>query len=233
MCRVDMEKHYIKRANWLRAAVLGANDGILSTTSLVIGVAAAGSGRSAIVLAALAGLVAGATSMAAGEYVSVCSQRDVEKSDIARQQKALAERPDQKLQELAGIYRERGLPEELALQVSRALAERDAVDALARDALGIHEHTRPRPLQASLASATAFVIGALLPLSLACVVPLGVAVPALYGFAIVFLALLGACAAKLGGCLIGRAVLRVCFWGTFSMAITAVVGCLFERFGIC
>lgn len=227
-----MGKPYITRANWLRAAVLGVNDGILSTTSLLIGVAAAGSGRPAILLAGLAGLVAGATSMAAGEYVSVCSQRDVERSDIRRQQRDLEQNPEQKLGELAEIYRRRGLPSELAVEVSRKLTENGGVDALARDALGIHEHTRPRPLQASIASAAAFVIGAALPLTAACFVPLDFAVPFLYGFTILFLAVSGACAARLGGCIVWRTVLRICFWGTLSMAITALVGHLVNRYGI-
>lgn len=207
--------------------MLGANDGILSTTSLVIGVAAAGSSRQAIVIAAVAGLVAGATSMAAGEYVSVCSQTDVEKSDIERQKKALSEHPQEQLLALADIYRQRGLPDELALQVAQTLSAHDALDAHARDSLGIHEFTRPKPLQASLASAASFITGALLPLLVAALAPLPIMIPVQYAFAIVFLALSGACAARLGGCIIWKSVVRVCFWGTLSMAFTALVGSLF------
>ncbi|WP_297448929.1 VIT family protein [uncultured Alistipes sp.] len=225
-------KHYIGRANWLRAAVLGINDGILSTTSLIIGVAAAGSDRRALLIAGLAGLVAGATAMAAGEFVSVCSQRDVAESDVARQRKALEETPDEPLNELAEMYRRKGLPERLARQVSELLTRHHAADALARETLGINEHVRPSPIQAALASAVAFVIGALFPLGVACVVPMGYAVPVLYVFAIVFLAVSGACAARLGGCLIGKAVLRICFWGTLSMFFTALVGHLVESYGI-
>lgn len=220
-------KQYIKRANWLRAAVLGANDGILSTTSLVIGVAAAGSSREAIIIAAVAGLVAGATSMAAGEYVSVCSQTDVEKSDMERQKKALEEHPEEQLQKLADIYRRRGLPEALSYRVAEALSNHDALDAHARDSLGIHESTRPNPLQASLASAASFITGALLPLLVGAFAPLHIMIPIQYAFATVFLALTGACAAWLGGCIVWKSVVRVCFWGTLSMVFTALVGSLF------
>lgn len=220
-------KQYISRANWLRAAVLGANDGILSTTSLVIGVAAAGSGREALVIAAVAGLVAGATSMAAGEYVSVCSQTDVEKSDMERQKRALEEHPGEQLQKLADAYRNRGLSPELAQRVAEALSSHDALDAHARDSLGIHEFTRPRPLQASLASAASFITGALLPLLVGACAPLRLMIPIQYALAIVFLALTGACAAWLGGCAIWKSVARVCFWGTVSMVFTALIGSLF------
>ena len=226
------KKHYIERANWLRAAVLGINDGILSTTSLVIGVAAAGSDRSALLIAGLAGLVAGATAMAAGEYVSVCSQRDVAEGDVVRQCKALEEMPDAPVNELARMYVRKGLPDVLARQVSEILVRRHAADTLARETLGINEHVRPCPFQAATASAVAFVIGALLPLGVACVVPMRCAVPVLYVLAIVFLAVSGACAAWLGGCPIGKAVVRICFWGTLSMFFTASVGKLVENYGI-
>lgn len=223
-----MGDKYIKRANWIRAAVLGANDGILSTASLAIGVAAAGSGRAAVVLASLAGLIAGASSMAAGEYVSVCSQIDVEKSDIERQKKALAQNPQQKLDELTGIYVKRGLTEPLARKVAAGLTASDALDAHTRDGLGIHELTRPHPLQAALASGASFLSGALLPLLVAAFAPLGLMVPVQYGCSIIFLAFSGACAAKLGGCAVGKTTLKICFWGTLSMAFTALVGHLFS-----
>ena len=206
---------------------MGANDGILSTTSLVIGVAAAGSSRQAIVLAAIAGLVAGATSMAAGEFVSVCSQTDVEKSDLERQRKALRESPEQKLDELAAIYMNRGLSGPLAYEVARTLTEHDALDAHARDCLGIHEMTRPRPLQASMASAASFLAGAILPLAVALTARIDNMIPIQYASAILFLALTGACAAKLGGCVVWKSVVRVCLWGTISMIVTAVTGYLF------
>ena len=221
------KKQYTRRANWLRAAVLGANDGILSTTSLVIGFAAAGSPRYAIVLSALAGLVAGATSMAAGEFVSVCSQTDVEESDLERQRKALDTSPEQEMDKLAGIYRQRGISENLARQVAAELYRHDALGAHARDELGIHEMTRPRPIQAASASAVSFVAGALLPLLVALLAPLREMIFFQYVFAIVFLVMTGAAAAKLGGCRVGRSVLRVSFWGTASMAVTAFVGYLF------
>lgn len=223
-----MEKRYIERANWIRAAVLGANDGILSTASLAIGVAAAGSSRFAIVLASVAGLIAGASSMAAGEYVSVCSQIDVEKSDIERQKRALEENPEEKLGELAEIYRKRGLPTALARKVALVLTANNALEAHARDTLGIHELTRPKPLQAALASAASFTAGALLPLLLAGFAPLGLMIPLQYACSIFFLALCGACAARLGGCPVGKTILRIVFWGTLSMLFTAAVGHCFE-----
>lgn len=220
-------KHYTKRANWLRAAVLGANDGILSTTSLVIGVAAAGSSRSAIILSALAGLVAGATSMAAGEFVSVCSQTDVEKGDLQRQEAALRDFPDRELEQLSSIYEKRGLSRELAREVAEQLTRHDALEAHARDELGIHQLTRPRPMQAAAASAASFVTGAILPLAVAIFAPLGQMMILQYCFAIVFLVITGASAAKLGGCRMGKSVLRVSFWGTVSMLFTALVGFAF------
>lgn len=223
-----MGRQYIKRANWIRAAVLGANDGILSTASLAIGVAAAGSGRLAVILASVAGLIAGASSMAAGEYVSVCSQIDVEKNDIKRRQKALEESPEEKLAELTEIYRQRGLPSALARKVAVSLTVTNALDAHTRDALGIHESTRPKPLQAALASAASFVAGALLPLMVSTFAPLGIMIPLQYGFSIFFLALSGACAAWLGGCPVIGSILKICFWGTLSMLFTALVGHCFD-----
>ncbi|MCD8186691.1 MAG: VIT family protein [Rikenellaceae bacterium] len=224
---MNQKKQYTSRANWLRAAVLGANDGILSTTSLVIGIAAAGAPRYAIVLSALAGLVAGSTSMAAGEYVSVCSQTDVEKSDLQRQEMALKVSPEEELEKLAEIYRQRGLSRELARQVALELYRHDALEAHARDELGIHEMTRPRPLQAAFASAASFVAGGIMPLSVALFAPLQGMILIQYLLAIVFLMLTGAAAARLGGCRIGPSVARISFWGTMSMMFTALVGFAF------
>lgn len=220
-------KHYTKRANWLRAAVLGANDGILSTTSLVIGVAAAGSSREAIVLSALAGLVAGASAMGAGEYVSVCSQGDVEEGDLKRQRNALELYPQRELDELTAIYIGRGLPSELARTVAVELTKHDALEAHARDELGIHNMTKPRPLEAAFASASSFVCGALLPLMVAVLAPIYNMVMSQYIFAILFLILTGTGAAKLGGCHTGKSVFRITFWGTLSMFFAALVGYLF------
>ena len=222
-----MKKGYVSRANWIRAAVLGSNDGIISTTSLVIGVAAAGSGREALMIAAVAGMVAGATSMTAGEYVSVCSQTDVEKSDIARKRKALEENAAEQLEELTEIYRQRGLSDELAERVAHTLSERDALEAHTRDVLGINDNTRPRPLQASLASAASYVLGSMLPLIVSMCTPLEVMIPAQYLTAIVWLGVSGACAAKLGGCKVLKSVLRICLLGTASMVLTAVIGWIF------
>lgn len=220
-------KHYTKRANWLRAAVLGANDGILSTTSLVIGVAAAGSSREAIVLSALAGLVAGASAMGAGEYVSVCSQSDVEEGDLKRQRNALELYPQRELDELTAIYVDRGLPSELARTVAVELTKHDALEAHARDELGIHNMTKPRPLEAAFASASSFVCGAMLPLLVAVLAPIQNMVMSQYIFAILFLILTGTGAAKLGGCHAGKSVFRITFWGTVSMFFAALVGYLF------
>lgn len=222
-----IEKHYITRMGWLRASVLGANDGILSTTSIVIGIAAASADRNAIVLAAVAGLIAGAMSMAAGEYVSVSSQADSERSDLEREQKELDEMPETELQELADIYVGRGLDAELALQVAIQLTKHDALQAHARDELGMNELTTAKPLQAALASLGAFTFGALLPLLVSFFAPLKYMVYLQYGFSIVFLMILGAIAAKTGGAGIGTAVARIAFWGTAAMGVTALVGHLF------
>lgn len=220
-------KHYTKRANWLRAAVLGANDGILSTTSLVIGIAAAGSPRETIVLSAVAGLVAGATAMAAGEYVSVCSQSDVRKGDLKRQKEALDNYPERELDELTAIYIDRGLSQDLARTVAIELTKHDALEAHARDELGIHHMTQASPWQAALASASSFITGALLPLLVALSAPIFRMVLMQYLFAILFLILTGAGAAKLGGCRTGKSVWRVTFWGTASMFFAALVGYVF------
>lgn len=221
------EKHYTNRANWLRAAVLGVNDGILSTTSLVIGVAAADASRHSVTLAALAGLIAGACSMAAGEYVSVSSQTDVETADLNREKMELETMPEQELQELAGIYEVRGLDKDLALSVAKQLMAHNALEAHARDELGINDMTKPDPLQAAIASAASFISGGILPLLVAILAPIKGMILYQYGFAIMFLAASGAIAAKMGGSDIYKSVGRICFWGTVAMFITAVVGYIF------
>ncbi len=223
-----LDNHYIHRSNWLRAAVLGANDGILSVASLAIGVAAASEQREPIILATLAGLVAGALSMAAGEYVSVSSQTDVEKADIEREKIELKQMPELELQRLADIYEQRGLKKETALIVAKELTEKDALGAHIRDELGINEISQAKPVQAAFASGAAFTFGGLLPLLVALFLPLKSMEYSLYGFAIIFLIILGAMAAKTGGSSIGKAVLRITFWGTVAMGLTALVGYLFN-----
>lgn len=221
------ENHFIDRVGWLRAAVLGANDGILSTTSLVIGVAAATSERSSIVLSALAGLVAGALSMAAGEYVSVSSQADAEKSDLVRERKELETMPEEELEELAGIYESRGLTPDLAQQVAIQLSEHNALEAHARDELGITDTLSARPLQAAFSSFASFIAGAILPLLVAIFAPTKDMILYQYGFSIVFLILLGSISAKTGGSNLIKSVVRIAFWGTTAMVISALVGHLF------
>ncbi|SDR66666.1 Predicted Fe2+/Mn2+ transporter, VIT1/CCC1 family [Polaribacter sp. KT25b] len=223
-----LQNHYIHRSNWLRAAVLGANDGILSTASLAIGVAAASDFREPIVLATLAGLVAGALSMAAGEYVSVSSQTDVENADIERERIELEEMPELEMQYLADIYEKRGLKKETALLVAKEFTENDALAAHVRDELGINEINQANPIQAAFASGAAFTIGGLLPFLVTLFLPLEYLEYSIYGFAIIFLIILGALAAKAGGSKIGIAVLRITFWGTVAMGITALVGHLFN-----
>lgn len=225
---MELEKHYTNRTGWLRAAVLGANDGIISTTSLVIGIAAASDTRSPIVLAALAGLVAGALSMAAGEYVSVSSQSDIEKADLAREKIELETMPELELKELAKIYVSQGLDEDLAMQVAIKLTEKDALGTHARDELGINEYTQPKPLQAAFASGASFISGGILPFLVAFLAPIKSMVFYQYGFAIVFLALSGAIAAKAGGSSMIKGILRICFWGTVAMVVTALAGYIFE-----
>ena len=224
---MELEKHYINRSGWLRAAVLGANDGILSTTSLAIGVAAASDTRSPIILAALAGLVAGALSMAAGEYVSVSSQSDIETADLKREQKELDTIPDIELKELAKLYQDRGLDSDLAMQVAVQLTKHNVLEAHARDELGINEITQPKPLQAALASGSSFISGGLLPLLVSLFAPINHMVIYQYSFSIVFLALSGVIAAKAGGSSIAKGIIRICFWGTIAMGITAFVGYMF------
>jgi len=223
----QLEKHYVNRVGWLRAAVLGANDGLLSTTSIVIGVAAAEPERNTIILAALAGMIAGAMSMAAGEYVSVSSQEDTEKADLLREKRELEEMPDIELKELAKIYEKRGVSKETAMQVAIELTEHNALEAHARDELGINEITQAKPMQAAIASFGSFALGALLPFAVSLLAPIKQMVYFQYGFSIVFLMLLGAISAKTGGSKMSIAVLRICFWGTVAMGITALIGHLF------
>ena len=225
---MDNEKHYINRSGWLRAAVLGANDGILSTASLAIGIAAASVTRSPVILATIAGLVAGALSMAAGEYVSVSSQLDIEKADIKREKKELATKPDEELLELAGLYEQRGLDNQLAMQVAIKLTEHDVLETHARDELGITKITKAKPLQAALASGLAFTSGGLLPLMIALFAPIRQMVIYQYIFSILFLALLGIVAAQAGGSSKTKGILRICFWSTIAMGITAFIGYLFK-----
>ena len=222
-----LDPHYIQRSNWLRAAVLGANDGILSVASIAIGVAAASNVRESILLATVAGLVAGALSMAAGEYVSVSSQTDVEKADILREKQELEEMPEEELQMLAHIYEQRGLTKSTALMVAKELTDHDALGAHIRDELGINEVSQAKPVQAAVASGAAFTVGGVLPLMVVLFVPVKNMEYFLYASAILFLALLGAIAAKTGGSGVGKAIIRITFWGTAAMGLTAFVGYLF------
>lgn len=221
------ERHTVDRIGWLRAAVLGANDGIVSTASLIVGVAASSAGKGPILVAGMAGLVAGAMSMAAGEYVSVSSQADTENADLDRERRELADDPAFEHEELAAIYRGRGLDADLADQVSTALMAHDALGAHARDELGLAEITRARPVQAALTSAATFAVGAALPLGAAALLPLGQLVIGVSLSALVFLMLLGAVGARAGGAPITRGVLRVAFWGVAAMAATWAIGRLF------
>jgi VIT1/CCC1 family predicted Fe2+/Mn2+ transporter len=222
-----MEQHYINRSGWLRAAVLGANDGILSTTSLAIGIAAASTTREPIILATIAGLVAGALSMAAGEYVSVSSQSDIETADLERERKALKTMPESELKELSDIYEDRGLSPDLAKEVAIQLTAHNALQTHARDELGINEITQAKPLQAAFASAASFIAGGILPLFVSIFAPLKEIVIYQYFFAIIFLAFSGTLAAKAGGSDTSKAVLRICIWGTFAMGASALVGYIF------
>ena len=224
---VKTESHYVNRGSWLRAAILGANDGILSTASIVIGVAAASTTRDPVVLAGVAGLVAGALSMAAGEYVSVSSQADLEAADLEREIKELEEMPEEELIELAKIYEDRGLDQRLALEVAEQLTAHDALEAHARDELGINEITQAQPLQAAFASGLAFLLGGLLPVLVALFAPVKSMIYAQYAFALMFLIALGITAAKAGGSSIQKAILRITFWGTIAMGLTALIGYVF------
>lgn len=222
-----IERHRTQRIGWLRAAVLGANDGIVSTASLVLGVAAAGANSNNILIAGVAGLVAGSMSMAAGEYVSVSSQADTERADLDRERKELAADPAHERAELTAIYVERGLDAGLANQVAGQLMERDALGAHARDELGISETLTARPVQAALASAATFAVGAALPLLIVLVAPVSALVWSIAASSLTFLALLGALAARVGGASVVTAAARVTFWGALAMALTAGVGALF------
>ena len=225
--RAHRENHFVSRIGWLRAAVLGANDGIISTASLIVGVAAAAATRNEVLIAGVAGLVAGAMSMAAGEYVSVSSQSDTEQADLARERAELSHNPAIELDELASIYVKRGVDQDLARQVARQLMAKDALAAHAHDELGISETTTARPVQAALASAATFSLGAAMPLLMVVVSPAAALVPIVFAASLGFLALLGAIGAKAGGADILRATARVTFWGALAMALTAGIGKLF------
>lgn len=225
--RSHPEYHLVDRIGWLRAAVLGANDGIISTASLIVGVAAAAATRNDVLIAGIAGLVAGAMSMAAGEYVSVSSQSDTEQADLARERKELDENPAFERDELAEIYVKRGVDKSLALQVAEQLMAKGALTAHARDELGISEISVARPVQAALASAAMFSVGAAMPLLMVVVSPSNALVPIVSGASLAFLAVLGVIGAKAGGANILRATIRVTFWGAFALALTAGIGRLF------
>jgi VIT1/CCC1 family predicted Fe2+/Mn2+ transporter len=222
-----LDSHFIHRSNWLRAAVLGANDGIISISSLAIGVAAASATREPILLATIAGLVAGALSMAAGEYVSVSSQTDIEKADIAREKQELEEMPEEELKILAEIYERRGLTKETSLQVAKELTEKDALAAHVRDELGINEISQANPIQAALASGLSFTVGGLLPLLVTIFAPVHNMEYFLYGFTTLSLILLGGVSAKTGGSSIKKAIIRIVVWGTIAMGLSALVGYIF------
>ncbi|QKC95786.1 VIT1/CCC1 transporter family protein [Mesorhizobium sp. NZP2298] len=226
MSRLHVENHLVSRIGWLRAAVLGANDGIVSTASLIVGVASAAAPTSQVLVAGIAGLVAGAMSMAAGEYVSVSSQSDTENADLAREREELRTQPEFEREELANIYVKRGLDKGLARQVADQLMARDALAAHAHDELGISEMTTARPIQAALTSAATFSVGAAMPLLMVLVAPASMLVLAVSLASLLFLALLGAIGARAGGANILRATLRVTFWGAFAMALTAGIGAL-------
>ena len=219
-----IERHRLHRANWLRAAVLGANDGIVSTASLIVGVAAANSSQSNIIMVGVAGLVAGAMSMAAGEYVSVSSQADAEQADLAKERRELVEEPEHEHAEMTSIYVERGLEEGLAAEVATQLMNHDALGAHARDELGIVDEFSARPLQAAFTSALSFVLGALLPLLVVLWVPVNCVIWTVSASTLIFLALLGGLAARAGGAPVLTAALRVCLWGALAMLLTAMVG---------
>lgn len=221
------ENHVVARIGWLRAAVLGANDGIVSTASLIVGVAAASAATSEVLVAGVAGLVAGAMSMAAGEYVSVSSQSDTEQADLAREQAELASQPEFEREELTRIYMDRGGDADLARQVADQLMAKDALTAHARDELGISEVTAARPIQAALTSAATFAIGAALPLAMVILLPESLLVAGVSMASLIFLALLGAIGARAGGANITRATVRVTFWGALAMALTAGIGSIF------
>jgi len=227
MAKAPSERHYVTRLGWLRAAVLGANDGLLSTASLMIGVAGAAASHQAVVIAGLAGLVAGAMSMAAGEYVSVSSQSDSEEADIERERRELRDNRQSEVAELTGIYVKRGLDPSLARQVAEELMKHDALEAHTRDELGISDATAARPMQAAVTSAAMFAAGASIPFLTALVAPRASAALAIGIVSLVALAVLGAVGAKAGGATMAKAAIRVTFWGALAMAVTAGIGVLF------
>ena len=220
------ERHMSHRIGWLRAAVLGANDGIVSTASLIVGVAASGASQAAILTAGIAGLVAGAMSMAAGEYVSVSSQSDTEQADLARERKELAEQPEHELNELAAIYEKRGVAPDLAREVARQMMEKDALGIHARDELGMTEASEAQPITAALTSAATFAVGAAFPLLTALIAPVSIVTIVVAIASLVFLAALGAVGAAAGGAPLLRGMLRVTFWGALAMAVTYAIGSL-------
>lgn len=226
MSRLHSENHLVSRIGWLRAAVLGANDGIVSTASLIMGVATASAGTSQILVAGAAGLIAGAMSMAAGEYVSVSSQADTEEADLARERTELETQPDAELDELTQIYVKRGLSHDLARQVAVQLTANNVLDAHSRDELGIVDHMAARPIEAALTSAVTFAVEAALPLMMVVLSPAWMLVYGVAGASLAFLALLGAIGAQAGGANVLRATTRVTFWGAFAMALTAGIGAL-------
>jgi VIT1/CCC1 family predicted Fe2+/Mn2+ transporter len=221
------EEHRTVRIGWLRALVLGANDGIVSTASLIVGVAAAQTTKSGVLVAGVAGVVAGAMSMAAGEYVSVSSQSDTERADLARESHELEIHTEYELQELESIYVDRGLEPELAAQVAEQLMAHDALGAHGRDELGISHAVTAQPVQAAFSSAGAFAVGAVMPILVVLAAPQSVLVPAVFAASVVFLAALGVVSARLGGAPVLRATLRIAFWGVLAMVLTAAVGSLF------
>lgn len=226
MSRLHTENHLVQRIGWLRAAVLGANDGIISTASLILGVASAAAAKSDVLLSGVAGLVAGAMSMAAGEYVSVSSQSDTEHADLEREKRELSENPKFEKEELAQIYVARGVKLDLARQVAEQLMAKDALGAHARDELGISEISTARPVQAALASAATFSVGAAAPLILTLLSPSTLLLPVVSVGSLAFLALLGMIGAKTGGAAVFRPTIRVMFWGTLAMGLTAVIGAM-------
>jgi VIT1/CCC1 family predicted Fe2+/Mn2+ transporter len=226
MPRLHIETHLVERIGWLRAAVLGANDGIISTASLILGVAAAAAAKSDIMLAGVAGLVAGAMSMAAGEYVSVSSQSDTEQADLAKERRELADDPAFEREELAQIYVARGVEVELARQVAQQLMAKDELGAHARDELGMSVITAARPIQAALTSAATFSAGAAAPLALVLLSPSGLLIPIVAAGSLFFLAFLGFLGAKAGGATVLTPIVRVTFWGAFAMVVTAGIGAI-------
>ncbi len=224
---MHIENHHVQNAGWLRAAILGANDGLVSTASLIVGVAASAAETGDILIAGIAGLVAGATSMAAGEYVSVSSQADTENADLAREKQELIDNPEAELQELAQSFVVKGVDQSTALEVAKQLTAKDALGAHALGELGISEITAAKPLQAALTSAATFAVGAALPLSVVLLATSQTLIYAVMILTLIFLAVLGGIGAKVGGANIVKAALRVTFWGAIAMAITALVGALF------